>query len=127
MRAILLSITLIINSLSIVYADSTVTITCPIANTVTFLNGRATGKATITNSFGYFLMAGDSASAKALSFTGDIYEQGMLACAYQGDKDQFAIMNYYVSGNVWNCHFLGANPTRCQNSSVTQCQLVCSD
>lgn len=109
-------------------APKRVFILCPAASNQVFhfANGTAYASTKIPGTQQTIYMQGDSSSKSVQQFSGAEFVGGMLACAYQGDQDQFGVMNYYMSGDLENCHFLSTNDlnTICQGS-LEDCALVC--
>lgn len=102
----------------------TITITCPLADQVQIVSGRATGNATITDFQRLIQMGGDTKSIVAFNYSGSEFYDGMLACAYQGNRGSFGIMNYDINGNLTNCHFNNGKAL-CKSSDIHACALMC--
>lgn len=102
----------------------TITITCPLADTVQIADGRATGFALITDAEHLVQMGGDTKSNVTASYAGAAFYDGMLGCAYKGDKGGFGIVNYNISGNLYNCHF-DNEQAKCKSKDVQACILYC--
>lgn len=103
-----------------------VAITCPLADQVSISNSSATGDAFITAQPHLIQMGGDTNSSAVDHYIGSLFYDGMLACAYKGDKGDFGIMNYNINGNLTHCHFYN-DQAKCKDDNIKACTLFCKD
>lgn len=102
-----------------------VIITCPTAQQVLInTQGVALGHVMRSDGEHRIYLRGNTASSVATKFTGSSLMADMLSCNYQGNNDDFGIVNYWISGDLYNCRFNNLT-YQCLGSTPEACQLIC--